>query len=309
MFTIVKMSVSYRVARGSLARASNLRCLSQWTLPANSIVAAAKAKNTSRNNPAVAAKYMSTSSGGGSLLTKLAKENPYKDVVRYEFKNRKWNLQHVDFYSEAVAVGLLENGLKPGDVVLSWLPAHFSESMVLQFACSKAGLVLYNVEPDLAIKDPEAAKEALAQALTVTKANVLISQEAGSDVNYVRLCEAIIPEVRFFDFAEGKPFITPRFPHLRLPIHTGFDQDDKWGMLTLKQFVVPADNLSDHLQGFAVNGSTPFLGELVVDAKGMPIGTGAIQTNDDVAKSDILETYSKILRRDFHVVEGEGVVW
>lgn len=250
-----------------------------------------------------------TSGGGGSLLTKLAKENPYKDVVRYEFKNRKWNLQHVDFYSEALAVGLTENGLQPGDVVLSWLPAHFSESMVLQFACSKSGLILYNLDPDLATKNTEVAKEALAQALTLTKANVLISQEAGDDVNYVRLCEAIIPEVRFFDFAEGKPFITPRFPHLRLPIHTGFDQDDKWGMLTLKQFVVPADNLSTHLQGFTVDGSTPFLGELIVGPDGVPTGTGNILTNDEVAQSGCLETYSKILSREFHIVEGEGVVW
>lgn len=65
----------------------------------------------------------------GAKLTEMAKENPYKDVVRYEHKNRKWNLQHVDFYSEALAIGLLENGLQPGDVVLSWLPAHFSESV------------------------------------------------------------------------------------------------------------------------------------------------------------------------------------
>jgi hypothetical protein len=71
----------------------------------------------------------SQTSTGGSTLTQMAKENPYKDVVRYEHKNRKWNLQHVDFYSEALAIGLLENGLQPGDVVLSWLPAHFSESV------------------------------------------------------------------------------------------------------------------------------------------------------------------------------------
>lgn len=66
---------------------------------------------------------------GGSLLTQLATENPYKDVVRYEFKNRKWNLQHVDYFSDALATGLLDCGLQPGDVVLSWLPAHFSESV------------------------------------------------------------------------------------------------------------------------------------------------------------------------------------
>ena len=181
--------------------------------------------------------------------------------------------------------------------------------MVLQFACSKSGLILYHLDPALATKDPEAAKAALAQALTVTKANVLISQEAGSDVNYVRLCEAVIPELRIFDFAEGKPFVTPRFPHLRFPVHTGFDQDDKWGMLLFKQFIVPSGNLDDYLQGFTVDGSTPLLGELVVDSKGIPTGTGKIKTNDEVAKSGVLETFSKILKKEFHVVEGVGVVW
>jgi len=182
--------------------------------------------------------------------------------------------------------------------------------MVLQFACSKSGLVLYQLDPMLATTDPEAAKVALSKALTLTKANVLITQEAGSDVNYVRLVESVIPEIRVFDFAEGKPFVTPRYPHLRFPIHTGFDQDDKWGMLLLKHFVVPAENLDDLLPpGFQVTGSTPLLGELVLDAKGIPTGTGKVQTNDEVSTSGVLTTYSKILNREFHDVGGVGVVW
>ena len=182
--------------------------------------------------------------------------------------------------------------------------------MVLQFACSKAGLVLYHLDPLLATKDPEAAKEALSKALTLTKANVLITQEAGSDVNYVRLVESVIPEVRIFDFAQGRPFVTPRFPHLRFPIHTGFDQDDKWGMLLLKHFVIPADNLDDLLPaGFKVTGSTPLLGELVVDSKGIPTGTGKVKTNDEVTKSGVWSSYSKILNREFHEVAGVGVIW
>jgi len=128
-------------------------------------------------------------------------------------------------------------------------------------------------------------------------------------LSLITLSGKYFTDIRFFDFSEGKPFITPRFPHLRLPIHTGFDQDDKWGMLLLKQFVIPAGNLKEHLDGFTVTGSTPFLGELVLDDKGIPTGTGKIQTNDDVTKSGVLETFSKILSKDFHVVEGEGVVW
>ena len=181
--------------------------------------------------------------------------------------------------------------------------------MVLQFACSKSGLVLYNLDPNLATTDPEAATQALAAALTVTKANVLISQEAGSDVNYVRMVEQVIPEVRFFDFAEGKPFVTPHFPHLRFPVHTGFDQDDKWGMLLLKHFIQPSENLDELLGDFKVTSTTPLLGELVLDAKGVPTGTSKVLTNEQVMKSGVWDSFSKILKREYHEVEGVGVVW
>ena len=181
--------------------------------------------------------------------------------------------------------------------------------MVLQFACSKSGLVLYNLDPALAVSDTEAAKEALSKALTLTKANVLISQEAGDDVNYVRLCNSVIPEIRIFDYADGKPFVTPHFPHLRMCIHTGFDQQDKWGMLKLKHMLVSSENLDDYLEGFSISGTTPMLGELVLDANGIPTSVGKTKTNEEVFKSGELDTYSKVLNREFHVVEGVGVVW
>jgi hypothetical protein len=69
------------------------------------------------------------SMSGGSILASLKSENPYLDVVQYEHKNRTWSLQQVDYYSEALAIGFAENGLTIGDVVLSWLPAHFSETV------------------------------------------------------------------------------------------------------------------------------------------------------------------------------------
>jgi hypothetical protein len=66
---------------------------------------------------------------GGQLLSSLTKENPHVNVVRYQHKNRVWTLQHVEYYSEAMAIGFAETGLKTGDVVLSWLPQHFSEQV------------------------------------------------------------------------------------------------------------------------------------------------------------------------------------
>jgi hypothetical protein len=66
---------------------------------------------------------------GGQLLSSLTLENPHVNVVRYHHKNRVWTLQHVEYYSEAMAIGFAETGLKPGDAVLSWLPLHFSEQV------------------------------------------------------------------------------------------------------------------------------------------------------------------------------------
>ena len=71
----------------------------------------------------------STTTTGGKLVSVLKTENPYVDVVQYQHKNRTWTTHHVDYYSEAVAIGIAEQGFIPGDVLLSWLPAHFQESV------------------------------------------------------------------------------------------------------------------------------------------------------------------------------------
>jgi hypothetical protein len=68
-------------------------------------------------------------SSGGARLAELKVENPHVDVVQYAHKGRTWSIQQVDYYSEALAIGLAENGLISGDVVLSWLPSHFSEQV------------------------------------------------------------------------------------------------------------------------------------------------------------------------------------
>jgi non-ribosomal peptide synthetase component E (peptide arylation enzyme) len=70
-----------------------------------------------------------TSRSAGDLLQQLATENPHVEVIRYHHKNVKWTLKHVNYFAEALAIGLLDNGLRAGDVVLSWLPNHFSEQV------------------------------------------------------------------------------------------------------------------------------------------------------------------------------------
>ena len=81
--------------------------------------------------------------------------------------------------------------------------------MILQFACSKAGLVLYTLKP--AGEDTEAAQDALTAALTLSKANMLVTPEAHDDLNYIRLVKGVIPELRIFTQETGLPLLFGAF--------------------------------------------------------------------------------------------------
>ena len=302
----------------------------------------------------------------GSALKNLAKESPHVDVIRYEHKNVKWTLNHVNHFADALATGFIDSGLKPGDVVLSWLPLHFAEQVrfyfctgvclffksnfslwhhfklarmvsaalklleywqksetlymlcsllfrstqhILQFACSKAGFILYHLDPSQAIKDSEGSKNALAKALELTEANVLITQEAGNDVNYVRLVEGVIPETRIFNVGDGMPFFTPRYPHLRFPIHTGFDYTDKPGMIPLQQILCPTGELSNILAHHKIDGETPLMGELITGSDGVPTEKGKVLSNQEVVDGNHWPEFCSILKKEYKEIQGVGVVF
>ena len=82
-----------------------------------------------RSRPAAALAAVRTLATGGAALAELKTASPHVDVVRYEHKNRTWSLNHVDYYATAMAIGFIDGGLAPSDVVLSWLPEHFSEQV------------------------------------------------------------------------------------------------------------------------------------------------------------------------------------
>jgi hypothetical protein len=290
----------------------HFRLASSLGARSSALVAGSSPYNAS-TNVATNARGMATISAG-EALARLASDHPHQEIIRYEHKNVKWTLQHVNYYSDALACGLVDAGLQPGDVVLSWLPMHFSEQHILQFACSKAGFVLYNLDPnpELAKSNPAAAKAALAKALELTEANVLFTQEAGSDVNYVDLTTGVVPEIRIFDFGDGMPFFTPRYPHLRFPVHTGYTIVDKEGMYAFKHFLVPSGDLDTRLRatgGKALDGKTPLLGELVLDKDGIPVKKGKVMTNEEVFKANTWTEFSSILNREYKEIPGVGVVF
>ncbi|KAL7557088.1 hypothetical protein ACA910_009911 [Epithemia clementina (nom. ined.)] len=260
---------------------------------------------------------------GGWRIQQLKNENKHVSVVRYEHKNRTWTVHHVDYFSEAVAIGFLDGGLLPGDVVLNAMPEHWSETMVLQFACSKVGMTLYQLDHTTAKTNPDAFKESLKQALILTKANVFCSPETHDDVNYIELDKEVIPELIHFDSNDGTPFLSPRYPHLRYCLQTGYDDEEgeKQGFTRIHHFIVPAGTVDEWLQHRSfepsttmpmveIGPSTPLMGTLELNERGIPVGIGKPLSNEQViAQEGVWETYTKILKKEYHEVGGVGVVF
>ncbi|KAI2492188.1 ligase [Fragilaria crotonensis] len=238
---------------------------------------------------------------GGQMLTQLAKEYPHKDAIRYEHKNQKYTFKDLEYFAESIACGFTEQGFRPGDKVLSWLPLHFSEQHAPRLDLSSTTWIL---PKRLRIETVQAS---LKKALEVTEANILVTQEAGSDVNYVYIVKEVIPETRIWDFGEGLPFFSPHFPHLRYPLHTGFDHKDKEGMIPFRHMIVPSGLLEEQLAGFKASGDTPLCGELKMGPDGPT--PGKILSNDEVAKHNVWPIYNSILKKEYLEIEGIGNVW
>jgi hypothetical protein len=91
-------------------------------------------------------------------------------------------------------------------------------------------------------------------------------------------------------------------------IHTGFDQDGKYGWFPLRHMVVPSDNLADYVP-VPPAPSTPLAGTFTLDAQGIPTGVGPALSNEKVWSNGTWPTVSSILKKEFHTVEGVGVVF
>ena len=132
-------------------------------------------------------------------------------------------------------------------------------------------------------------------------------------MNYIDIVEKVIPEIRIFDVGDGLPFFTPRFPHLRFPIHTGFEYEVSGGMIPLKDMLCPTGQseklVMENGDGVALSGKTPLMGELVLDGNGVPVKLGKVLSNDEVVKGNVWPELSSILKKDYFEVEGVGVVF
>ncbi len=124
-----------------------------------------------------------------------------------------WTYREYKEKVDALANGLVELGLKPGDRIGIWSQNN-AEWAVTQFATAKAGLILVNINP--AYRSSE-----LEYALTKSGCVALVTSPEFKTSNYLDLLNKLAPELAS---CEPGKLVSERLPALKIVIRLGDEQ-------------------------------------------------------------------------------------
>ncbi|ALH79337.1 AMP-binding protein [Sphingopyxis macrogoltabida] len=141
----------------------------------------------------------------GALFDRTAERYADGEALVVRHQNVRWTWRALRERVDAVAAGLLERGLKPGDRVGIWAP-NCAEWVVVQFATAKAGLILVNINPAYRVAE-------LDYALNKVGCAALILAPSHKSSDYVAMLGELAPEL-----ATAPPGMlhAARLPDLRL---------------------------------------------------------------------------------------------
>jgi len=146
----------------------------------------------------------------GACLRRAARAWPESEALVVPYQGVRWSFAELDRRVDAVAAGLLELGLEPGERVMVWSPNR-AEWVLAQFATARAGLILVNANPAWRLAEIEGALRAIG-------ASALITAERLRDADYLAMLRELCPEL---EAARGRTVRCARLPALRRIIHLG----------------------------------------------------------------------------------------
>lgn len=122
----------------------------------------------------------------------------------------RWSYRELAQRVDALAAGLLELGLEPGDRVGIWSPNN-AEWVLTQFATAKAGLILVNINPAYRLAELE-------YALNKVGCRALITATAFKTSDYIGMVNTLAPEL-----AAARPgrLRAARLPELEMVVQIG----------------------------------------------------------------------------------------
>jgi fatty-acyl-CoA synthase len=119
----------------------------------------------------------------GATLERIARTHPEREALVDVPSGRRWTYAQLDAAVDAVARGLLQQGLAKGDRAAIWAP-NYPEWMLMQYATAKLGVVLVNINP--AYRSHE-----LAYVLNQSGARLLVSAVSHKTSDYRSMVDQV----------------------------------------------------------------------------------------------------------------------
>ncbi len=166
----------------------------------------------------------------GDMLDRTVSEYPANEALVSRHQNIRWTYAEFGARVDALARALMALGVERGERVGIW-STNRAEWTLTQFATSKIGAVLVNVNPSY-----QAAE--LEYALNQSGCKYLVLTDAFKTTNYIQILESIAPEI-----PSGTPgeLALSRLPELKLVVTLGSPRP---GMLTWNDVLAHADEIA-----------------------------------------------------------------
>ena len=158
----------------------------------------------------------------GEQLAAMAAARPQHDALVVPHQGIRWSWRELLERSDALATGLLEAGLQPGDRVGIWAP-NCAEWTLAQFATARAGLILVTINPAYRVTEVE-------YALNKVQCAALITAPAFKTSDYLGMLRELGWSIGATSpgAAAVSTSVSARLPHLRFiaalgeTAHAGF---------------------------------------------------------------------------------------
>lgn len=152
----------------------------------------------------------------------------HRDAMRNENQDARWTYLEVKEHVDAVACGLLEYRIVPGQTFLTSLP-NDTESFLSMYAAAKGRSIMCPVAPSSSVEE-------LRNALKVTNARGWFLAYKHDGKNMLKQGYEVIPELQ--DLVVGEPPRSHEFRNFTtVPVHTG-EHNNSFGYLKYRDFPV-----------------------------------------------------------------------
>ncbi|EFC47093.1 hypothetical protein NAEGRDRAFT_78952 [Naegleria gruberi] len=153
---------------------------------------------------------------------------PHANALKCTHQNVNWSYSTLKKHVEALACGLTEMGLRPGDR-LALNQGMNAEQLVTLLACAKIGAILVPLPEIKTAKD-------MTRFMELVRPRVLVSSTKIGNRNYYKMIREVVPELSLSEL--HLPFKSKKFPFCKQILFTDIKEKPKEGTYQLKDVLV-----------------------------------------------------------------------